>query len=300
MKKLTKRLVSLFSAFALVGLLTFVTNGATASAQVIDKVKPVSSAQTKWWTWPPAPPTNPMQYIALGDSIAAGQGLATAADDEVRCGRTTEAYSFKVAETKGWTHQNMSCKGSTAGDLYTSQKVGEPPIPAQLKQAFAAGKPQVISITTGANDAQWAAFLNKCFATTCGSAADTANTEKLFAVMRLKLYYAMFDVQRRSLGNPPQVLLTGYYNPVSQACVGLDPRLTADEVTWLTGQVAALNQSLKKVADSYSFVEYVPVDFTGHDICSASSWVQGPTNPAPMHPTAAGQNAIAEAILTKL
>ena len=33
--------------------------------------------------------------------------------------------------------------------------------------------------------------------------------------------------------------------------------------------------------------------FTGHELCTAVPWVQGPSDPAPLHPNAAGELAIA-------
>ncbi|HJY04176.1 MAG TPA: hypothetical protein VJ351_25510, partial [Streptosporangiaceae bacterium] len=33
--------------------------------------------------------------------------------------------------------------------------------------------------------------------------------------------------------------------------------------------------------------------FTGHELCTADPYVQGPGDPAPLHPTAAGELAIA-------
>jgi hypothetical protein len=33
--------------------------------------------------------------------------------------------------------------------------------------------------------------------------------------------------------------------------------------------------------------------FTGHELCTADPYVQGPSDPAPLHPTATGELAIA-------
>ena len=40
--------------------------------------------------------------------------------------------------------------------------------------------------------------------------------------------------------------------------------------------------------------------FTGHQLCSGDPWVQGPGDPAPLHPTATGELAIALAPPTTL
>jgi lysophospholipase L1-like esterase len=195
---------------------------------------------------------------------------------------------------------NIACSGATAGDLFTVQGVSGPNIPAQLTTAFANGTPQLMTITAGANDIHWAAFLKKCAASTCGTASDSSIANIYMTVLKFKLHYALSSIQARSHGTPPTVVMTGYYNPVSAACNSIDARFTPSELAWFSGEVAALNQTIQNVSSQYSFARFAPVDFTGHDLCSADSWVQGLQDPAPIHPTAAGQAAIANAVLTKL
>jgi hypothetical protein len=40
--------------------------------------------------------------------------------------------------------------------------------------------------------------------------------------------------------------------------------------------------------------------FDGHELCTDQPWVQGMRDPAPFHPTAAGELAITAAILPQL
>jgi lysophospholipase L1-like esterase len=110
----------------------------------------------------------------------------------------------------------------------------------------------------------------------------------------------MRTIQLRSRSNPPQVILTGYYNPVSPVCAEVQTAITPAEIEWITTQTTALNQRIQDVADRYEFVDFAPVDFTEHDLCSSDSWVQGLSDTAPAHPTAEGQQAIAAAVIAKL
>jgi len=238
-------------------------------------------------------------YVALGDSVAAGMGLplsATHPDDE-RCKRSTGAYGYTVASQLTMPLQHIACSGATAGDLFTRQGISGTNIAPQLDTAFANGTPALISLTAGANDIHWNEFMTKCFASTCGTRSDTRTVNGYLSWLQIKLHYAFYSVYIRSGQTPPPVIVTGYYNPVSAACSSLDPRLTPEEVSWIGAEVAALNQTIQNVASQYSFVKFAPVDFTGHDVCSVSSWVQGATDPAPFHPKAAGQQAIAKAVL---
>jgi lysophospholipase L1-like esterase len=233
-------------------------------------------------------------YVALGDSVAAGIGLQ-GAYGTAACGKTAQAYSVQVAKYLKSAPVSFACSGATAGDLVTQQHIPGPNPPAQLTNAFAKGTPKVITITAGANDIHWSDFIKKCFGSTCGTQNDTDTANALLVGLQYKLTYAMGSIQRRSNYHPPKVYLTGYYNPLSANCQS--SQLSAAELAWLNAESQALNQTIKNVAKRYSFAEFVPVDFTGHDICSASPWIQGPSDPAPFHPNATGQAVIAKSVI---
>jgi hypothetical protein len=109
-----------------------------------------------------------------------------------------------------------------------------------------------------------------------------------------------YEINARSAGNPPRVLIGSYYMPFSTLdCIGTN-RITPTEVAWLEGQTASLNQAIKSVTPLFSFVEFVPIDFTGHDVCSSDPWVQGIDAEAPFHPTNTGQTAISQAFVTTI
>lgn len=240
---------------------------------------------------------NSTVYAALGDSVAAGAGLPT---QDAQCTRSNQAYPHQVAAAKGLTLVHAACSGATFGDLVTEQRMDGTNPPAQLDAAFAAGTPKAMSITAGANDAHWDDFLRKCYGMTCGTSTDNAAAKAYLSVLKLKMHYAFSNIERRSNGTPPKVAVTGYYNPLSSSCAGQVQELTASEIGWLGKQAKALNKTIKDVSRQYSFTTYVPISFSGHDLCSASPWVQGLADPAPFHPNVQGQQAIAKAVLAKL
>jgi hypothetical protein len=49
---------------------------------------------------------------------------------------------------------------------------------------------------------------------------------------------------------------------------------------------------LAQGAQTFDF-QAIPPSFTGHELCTADPYVQGPNDRAPLHPTAAGELAIA-------
>lgn len=238
-------------------------------------------------------------YVALGDSVAAGLGLLGSSQDTM-CGRSPEAYSTQVASTLGLQVKNFACSGATSGDLFTAQRLDGPNNPAQLNQAFKDGKPDLITITDGANDAHWSGFIKACYATNCATSVNTHLANAFLVSLQAKLYTALYDIQLRSHGTPPQVILTGYYRALSDQCSAIQTQVTPQEITWLRDETTALNQTIQQVSSHFSFARFAPVDFTGHDICASNPWIQLPGEAAPFHPNAAGQNAIAQAVLAKI
>jgi lysophospholipase L1-like esterase len=245
-------------------------------------------------------PATSGSYAALGDSVAAGVGLPTVVtvpSAESRCGRTREAYPYEVAAATKLPLIHTACSGATAGDLFTKQRSGSPNLPPQLDAAFAKGTPRLITITAGANDAHWVQFLRTCYFTNCATQTQTVLANAYLVALQAKLLVAFPDISARSNGNPPKVLVTGYYNPVSSACPTVTQKITPDEVRWITAEVNSLNQTIQDVVSLFPYARFVPIDFTGHDACSPASWVQGQDDPQPFHPTVQGQHVIAQSVL---
>jgi lysophospholipase L1-like esterase len=207
-----------------------------------------------------------------------------------------------VAAAAGMTLQHVACGGAKADEgLYGPQTVGQAKLTPQLDEAFAAGTPDLMSITIGANDVRWAQFIRQCYAWKCGKSWDDIRVQAYLLDLRWELYRTMAQIETRSDGQAPPVILTGYFDPIQgKTCAAL-PNITAAEAAWLSAQVTLLNQAISETASNFEdFVTYVPVDFSGHGLCDAVPWVQGMADAAPVHPTAAGQQAIAGAVQSAL
>jgi lysophospholipase L1-like esterase len=236
-------------------------------------------------------------YAALGDSVAAGAGLASPV---TACDRSPDAYPYTVASSSGLTLSHLACSGAKADEgIYDSQQRSSIILPAQLDQAFSTGTPDLITLTIGANDARWTQFIRQCYYIRCGYSVDTGRFNAYLVDLKLELNVIMAKIHTLSDGDPPQVIVTGYYNPFSSVSCSETNNLTTNEVSWLRARVNSLNTAIRGTVGKYSYADYAPVSFTGHEICSADSWVQGPSDPMPFHPTAAGQQAIATAVVSK-
>lgn len=248
----------------------------------------------------PATAPQPGVYAAMGDSIAAGLGLTLVSNpsaNDTQCGRSSQGYPNMVAQKQQLRLINASCSGATVGDIVTKQAVDGPNITRQLDTAFSAGTPQLISITAGANDVHWTEFLRTCYVSNCDTKLAGAAASALTVAMKLKLTYALQAISDRSNGQPPRVVVTGYYNPISNECKGKQNFASNAEINFLNNQRYNLNKAIRDVAAQYPFVRYASTDFTGHALCATDSWIQGLNDAAPIHPTAQGQQHIAEAVL---
>lgn len=198
---------------------------------------------------------------------------------------------------------NLACSGATLEHgILGPQEVNDASVPAQLDQLFALPKPRAISLTIGANDIGWTNFLTSCYRATCGTAEDSAAVSDQLAGLRNNLYDFLTKLQGHYGNAAPAVIVTGYYQVVPTdpaACQDLSG-VDANEQAWLRQQQNALNDTIRSAAANFSFARYVGVDFTGHELCSTSPWVQGLADPAPYHPTAAGQSAYARAVMAAI
>jgi hypothetical protein len=234
--------------------------------------------------------------VVIGDSTAAGAGLpfvphASAA--AIACGRSAQAYAADLASVNGWKALNLACDSATiAHGLLGPQQQGTERIPPQIDSLERVKDPAVVIVSIGADDLQWSAILEYCAATTqCDSRASNAYFQQKLA--QFSTDYLQLLIQLGRLPGHPQVIINRYYNPFGSdvSCItqrGLTPAKVSTIETWLV----ALNRVLAKGAAQFGFLSPQP-SFAGHALCSALPYVQGLGDPAPFHPTALGQLAIA-------
>lgn len=236
-------------------------------------------------------------YAALGDSVAAGSGLT---GSSTICQRSPEAYPHIVAEETGLLVTNYACIGAKADEgIYDSQAREGTVLSAQLDQAFSSGTPKLITMTIGANDTRWTQFIRQCYYMTCGYSVDTARFSAYLVDLKLELNTILARIHTLSSGNPPQVIVTGYYNPFSSKTCSDTSELTSKEISWLKKRINKLNSGIRGTVSKYSYASFASVSFSGHELCATNSWVQGSTAAVPFHPTAAGQQKIADAVMDK-
>ncbi|MBL8159715.1 SGNH/GDSL hydrolase family protein [Candidatus Saccharibacteria bacterium] len=235
-------------------------------------------------------------YVALGDSVAAGIGLS--GQEDALCDRTLDAYPRRIAAALNTNVINLACSGAKVDEgMYGEQERNGYDITPQIDQAFAFGTPALMTITIGANDMRWAGYIRDCYTWRCGSALDRGLTRAYALDLRLELHKMFNRIETLSNGAPPRVLISGYYFPFSSTSCGESEGITSTEMSWLRSQTSRLNSTISRSVSGRSYATYVPINFRGHELCSGDPWVQGSRDAQPFHPTATGQQAIADAFL---
>jgi lysophospholipase L1-like esterase len=235
------------------------------------------------------------KVVVIGDSTAAGLGnpiVANPSGSDSVCGRSGDAFAAVLASANGWQVTNLACSRATIrSGLLGSQPSRSRTLPPQLAQS-AVTKADLIIVSVGANDVSWASILQICAVTDdCANSAEQAYFQQQLATFSTDLLQLVAALQQ--LPNHPGVIINQYYDPFPDnvSCL-TDSGLTAAKQKVLQSDLAALNSLLAASAKAAGFSTVKP-DFSGHGVCAAYPYVQGLTDPAPFHPTAAGQMAIA-------
>ena len=249
---------------------------------------------------PPQAVSHPLpgvQAVVIGDSTAAAVGNPIAANATAldrACGRSGESYAADLAAVNNWNVLNLACSGATVQNgLLGVQVLGDGQVtPSQLVEAERATHAKVIIVSVGADDVQWSIMTRLCVASTvCNDKVSSAFFSEQIGDFTRSYYDLLGDLA--GLPGSPHVLVNQYYSPF-----GADLRclarygITAAKEKVLAARLGQLNAVLAQGAQTFGFGVTDP-PFTGHELCSADPWVQGPGDPAPLHPTAAGELAIA-------
>ena len=244
----------------------------------------------------PGPVIADVQALVLGDSIAAGlggPGIPDASAEDIACERSTLAFATTLARVNQWNVRNLACSGATIrGGILGRQYAGSRWISPQLAEAKRAVAPEVVIVNVGANDLNWSVLVHVCSVSeTCDDRASTAYFQR--TLNRFTSDYYELLRQLGTLPGDPIVVVNQYYAPfdASSECLE-DQGLTGDKLEVLLDRLDALNVVIANGATTFGYRTAQP-DFSGHELCSDQSWVQGLDEAAPLHPNARGQLVIA-------
>ncbi len=250
---------------------------------------------------PVAPPAAPVkaqpdaQAVVIGDSTASGWGLPWVSRPSALdqgCGRSGEAYAADLASVNSWNVLNLACGSATIRDgLLGAQVLFNGQIAApQFAIAAQATHAKVIIVSVGADDLQWGVMTQLCAG---GGVCNDKVSGAYFAQLLNSFTRDYYELLSELDNLHPAVLVNQYYSPfgTSLGCLA-QYGMTVAKARALVGRLDQLNKVLAQGAGAFGFGVAAP-RFTGHELCTPNPYVQGPSDPAPMHPNAAGELAIA-------
>ncbi|MFI6563160.1 SGNH/GDSL hydrolase family protein [Streptomyces sp. NPDC050534] len=220
-------------------------------------------------------------YVALGDSYSSGVGSGSYISSSGDCKRSTKAYPYLWAAAHSpSTFDFTACSGARTGDVLAGQL-------GPLSTATG-----LVSISIGGNDAGFSDVMTTCVLqsdSTCLSRIDTAK-----AYVDSTLPGQLDNVYNAISAKAPNahVVVLGYprFYKLGTTCVGL----SETKRQAINGAADYLDTAIAKAAAGHGFTfGDVRSTFTGHEICSGSSWlhsVEWLNIGESYHPTAAGQS----------
>jgi len=251
-------------------------------------------------------------YVAMGDSYSSAAGVNPLVPTAPpTCSRSQLNYAHDIAaQLHPASFIDVTCSGAKTADFFSSQASGVPP---QLRALT--GKTRLVTMTIGGNDENvfvdsffgcvtislqsGSPFGNPCQQKYGSTFTDLIKTQTYAHVVR-----ALRAV--RSKAPHAEVFILGYPRILPAkgvlACYPSMP-ISMGDVPWLVREQETLNTVVRRAAAATGarFVDtYTPS--AGHDACQApgTRWIEPASNPInafPVHPNAAGEAAMARALL---
>src|SRR6478735_11304984 len=242
------------------------------------------------------------RYVAFGDSFVSGPGIAPARPGD--CERSTRNFPSLVAAELGITEfTDASCGGAAIGDLWAAQRDNRP-----QPDALTADTGLVTFGTLGGNDVGLVSRAASCLTADCTGTSDDQYHQAIDATLPT-LVEGIEETKLRAPNALIAVIGYGTYLPPG-GCPGNPalPGFTAAEADYIQGLIDHLSDVLAEAAAAEDVLFVDMRDIPGnldHTVCAApdQQWIRALNtygDGAPLHPSAAGQAAMAGQVLKVL
>nr|WP_240490809.1 SGNH/GDSL hydrolase family protein [Amycolatopsis vancoresmycina] len=243
------------------------------------------------------------EYVALGDSAAAGPLIPPPDLSSPGCLRSLHDYPHVAAQQAGVPLKDVTCSGATTADMTAPQQTPSGAVPPQLDAL--SDRTRTVTVTIGGNDIGLVGAATSCINLLPGINPDCVDrytagghdqlAEKIAAFE--PVWGALLDAIHAKAPDAA-VFVAGYgsYLP-HNGCWPIAP-LTPRDANYIQGSVDRTNAALARQAAAHN-AHYVDVRTAsvGHDVCKPPGvkWFESliPTSvAAPLHPNADGMSAI--------
>ncbi len=243
-----------------------------------------------------------VRYVALGDSFAALGPTDAPTSGPGSCLRSTRNYASLLAEREDVGELvDVSCGGAQTSDLTDAQI---PETPPQLDALTP--DTDLVTLTIGGNDIGFGAIVG-CIAQTPRVATGAPCRDRLESqvtgaldTLRVDLDAVYTGIRDRS---PSARIVTTAYLPLVPDDGGgaFVSRMSPGDVTWTRHVTERINRVVTGAAEGAGADAVLPAGAAAHSACATQAerytdFTGTETRSHPMHPTAAGHQAMAEAI----
>jgi len=222
-------------------------------------------------------------YVALGDSYSSGVGTRTYISDGTSCQRSTYAYPYLIAQSRGYSLSFQACSGAKVSDV-TSKQLGT------LSTATA-----YVTMSVGGNDAGFSSVITECAQPGWMSDCDGAiNTAQSYINNTLPGSLSTLYATIRSKAPNAKVVIVGYPRVFNGEDCNAGTWFSPSEETRLNQTADLLNSKLSAAASAKGFSFANPTSrFIGHAVCDSVEWLNGLSNPVSesYHPNRTGQSS---------
>ncbi|MDJ0111008.1 SGNH/GDSL hydrolase family protein, partial [Rhodococcus erythropolis] len=256
---------------------------------------------------------SPIQYVALGDSAAAGPLVAEQDSSAPGCLRSLGNYPSVVAQRLDAHLTDVTCSSARSANVTdTAQTTFSGQVPPQ--ETALGPDTDLVTITIGANDISLFPTVLSCVnplpeptGTSCRDkfTAGGVDQQRQLVENASAGWSSMLE-SVRDRAPSARIVVIGYGTYIAaDGCPGTQPFWPRD-ADYLQSVIDYGNTVMAATAARHG-VEYIDITeaTAGHDICTdpATAYYTGivPTQPAvPLHPTAAGMQAIGKTVADAL
>jgi len=252
---------------------------------------------------PAARAADPLEYVALGDSSAAGPLILPQIN--LPCLRSAANYPHVAAEQLGARLTDVTCSGAEISDFSGKQFGFVPPQYGALKPTT-----DLVTVAIGANDSGLFQAALSCLnllpapaGVSCKARYTAGGTDQLAASIAASAPALGRALDRiHELAPNARILVTGYGTYIRPD--GCFPRVPVWPVdaNYLQGTIDTLNRMIATQAAAHN-ATYVDLrtPSIGHDTCAPVSerWLEAllpASDAAPLHPTRQGMSAFAAVV----
>lgn len=254
------------------------------------------------------------KYVALGDSYASVGSLTSPQFKNPACVASTDNYAHKLAQQRGFKLDDATCAWAFTYNYDFPQNHALPFAALTGQRERVTADTKLVTLTLGGNDAGTTFGFPACFMRAVSRIGESCRVTTQDAVK--KSMYApgidgrtllqrevdiVNDIKHRAPN--AEIVVTGYMNAFKpDTWCPNDGLLSSDERAYFAETVDEVNNLMKDAANQTG-VKYVAPPNEEKGWCDgglrnqpSNSLLGLPDNTIPIHPTAAGQQRMADAI----